>query len=153
MRSFSDNLAAIGQPLQNHEFTAYLLSVLNTSYDATVTSISTQIDKMTSEDMFNYHLAFELQLEQQQIIVGSVNVATMNDYRSRDGKYLQPQRSPHNQTHGSHNKGRGVEIEVEMSHLNTTPPIKDHNAKSVENLVTPPFNGITGLIMPTKAPP
>jgi hypothetical protein len=47
----------------------------------------------------------------------------------------------------------GVEIEVEMSHLNTTPPIKDHNAKSVENLVTPPFNGITGSIMPTKAPP
>jgi hypothetical protein len=45
-----------------------------------------------------------------------------------------------------------VEIEVEMFHLNTTPPIKDHNAKSVENLVTPSFNGITGSIMPTKAP-
>jgi len=85
-------LAAIGQPFQNHEFTVYILSVLDTSYDAIVTSISTQIDKMTSEDMFNYLLAFELQLEQQQIIVdtsvGSVNVATRNDYRSHDGKYL-----------------------------------------------------------------
>ena len=46
-----------------------------------------------------------------------------------------------------------MEIEVEMFHLNTTPPIKDHNAKSVESSVTPPFNAITGLIMPTKAIP
>jgi hypothetical protein len=111
MRSFSDNLAAIGQPLQNHEFTSYLLGGLDTSYDAIVTSISTQVDKMTSEDMFNHLLAFGLRLEQQHITVdnsvGSVNVATRNDYRSRGGKYLQPQRSPHNQTHGFHNRGRG----------------------------------------------
>jgi hypothetical protein len=60
MRSFSDNLAAIGQPLQNHEFTAYLLGGLDTFYDAIVTSISTQVDKMTSEDMFNHLLVFEL---------------------------------------------------------------------------------------------
>ena len=37
MKSFSDNLATIGQPLQNHEFTAYLLGGLDTSYDAIVT--------------------------------------------------------------------------------------------------------------------
>ena len=65
IRSFLNNLAAIGQPLQNHEFTAYLLGSLDTSYDAIVTSISTQIDKMTLEDMFNHLLAFELQLKQQ----------------------------------------------------------------------------------------
>jgi len=47
----------IGQPVQNHEFTAYLLGGLDTSYDAIVTSISTQINKMTLEDMFNHLLA------------------------------------------------------------------------------------------------
>jgi hypothetical protein len=57
-------LAAIEQPLQNHEFTAYLLGGLHTSYDAIVTSISTQVDKITSEDMFNHLLVFELRLEQ-----------------------------------------------------------------------------------------
>ena len=59
-KSFSDNLAAIGQPLQNHEFTAYLFGGLDTSYDAIVTSISIQIDKMTLEDIFNHLFAFEL---------------------------------------------------------------------------------------------
>ena len=34
MKSFSDNLAVIGQPLQNHEFTPYLLGSLDTSYNA-----------------------------------------------------------------------------------------------------------------------
>jgi len=34
-------------------------------------------------------------------------VATRNDYRSREGKYLHSQRSPHSQTHGFHNRGRG----------------------------------------------
>ena len=82
-----------------------------------------------------------------------MNVAIRTDYWSHGGKYMQPQRSPHNQTHGSHNKERVVEIKLEMAHLNTTPPIKDHNAKSVEDLVTPPFNTITGSIMPAKAPP
>jgi histone deacetylase 1/2 len=111
MRSFSDNLAAIGQPLQNHEFTAYLLGGLDTSYDAIVTSISTQIDKMTSEDMFNHLLAFELRLEQQQNSfdnsVHSVNMATRNDHKSRVGRYTQHQRLTQHQSFGSNNRGRG----------------------------------------------
>jgi len=91
IRSFSDNLAANRQPLQNHEFTIYLLGGLDTSYDTIVTSISTQIDKMTSEDMFNHLLAFELRLEQQQISfdnsINLVNMATRNDHRSRVERY------------------------------------------------------------------
>ena len=111
MKSFSNNLAAIGQPLQNHEFTAYLLGGLDTSYDAIVTSISTQIEKMTSEDMFNHLLAFELRLEQQQVsfdnFVHSVNMATIHDHRSRVGRYTQHQRVPRHQSYSSNNKGRG----------------------------------------------
>ena len=63
MKTYSDTLAVIGQPLQSHEFTTYLLGGLDTSYDAIVTSISTQVDKMSSEDMFNHLLNFELRLE------------------------------------------------------------------------------------------
>jgi hypothetical protein len=91
IRSFLDNLAANRQPLQNHEFTIYLLGGLDTSYDAIVTSISTQIDKMTLEDMFNHLLAFELRLEQQQIsfdnFINLVNMATRNVHRSRVERY------------------------------------------------------------------
>jgi hypothetical protein len=32
-----------------------------------------------------------------------------------------------------------VELKLEMFHLNTTPPIKDHNAKSVESSVALPI--------------
>lgn len=49
IKSFLDNLAASGQPLQNHEFTAYLLYSLDSSYDVIITLISTEIDKMSSE--------------------------------------------------------------------------------------------------------
>jgi len=74
-------------------------------------SISTQIDKMTFEDMFNHLLVFELRLEQQQIAIdtsiSSMNVASRNEYRSRGGKYPQRQRFPPNKSHGSNNKGGG----------------------------------------------
>lgn len=46
MKSYFDTFAAIEQPLQSHEFTAYLIGGLDTSYDAIITSISTQVDKM-----------------------------------------------------------------------------------------------------------
>ncbi|KAJ0105010.1 hypothetical protein Patl1_18416 [Pistacia atlantica] len=69
-----------GQPLQAHEFTTYLRGGLDSSYDAIVTSISTQIDKMSSEEMFNHLVAFELRIEQHQsaleAMVSSANVAT-----------------------------------------------------------------------------
>jgi hypothetical protein len=104
-------LTAIGQPLQNHEFTAYLLGGLDTSYDAIVTSSSIQINKMTSEDMFNHLIAFELHLEQQQISfdnsINSVNMATRNDHISRVGRYSQHQSLPQHQSYGSNNRGRG----------------------------------------------
>ncbi|KAJ0049548.1 hypothetical protein Pint_17046 [Pistacia integerrima] len=68
MKSFSDTLVAIGQSLQAHEFTTYLLGGLDSSYDAIVTSISTQIYKMSFEEMFNHLLAFELWIEQHQLL-------------------------------------------------------------------------------------
>ncbi|KAA8547824.1 hypothetical protein F0562_004253 [Nyssa sinensis] len=91
---------------------AYLLGGLDTSYDAIVTSISTQIDKMSSEAIFNHLLAFELRIEQQQSAldtsVGSVNVATRHDNRPRGGKYPQQQRnSQPQQPHGSYSNYRG----------------------------------------------
>ena len=63
--------------------------------------------------MFNHLLAFELRFEQQQTTidtsVGSVNVATLNDSRSRGGKHPQQQRSSQNQSYcsNSNNRGRG----------------------------------------------
>ncbi|KAJ0104612.1 hypothetical protein Patl1_19648 [Pistacia atlantica] len=68
MKSFSDTLVAIRQSLQAHEFTTYLLGGLDSSYDAIITSISTQIDKMSSKEMFNHLLAFELRIEQHQLL-------------------------------------------------------------------------------------
>lgn len=67
IKSFSDNLATIGQPSQAHEFTAYLFGKLDTLYDAIVTTISTQIAKMSSKDMFNHLLTFKFRFEQQKI--------------------------------------------------------------------------------------
>ncbi|KAA8515403.1 hypothetical protein F0562_018986 [Nyssa sinensis] len=80
MKSFADTLAAIGQPLLDQEFTAYLLGGLDTTYDAIVTSISTRIDQMPTEEMFSHLLNFELRLEQHnstlEATIGSAIVAT-----------------------------------------------------------------------------
>ncbi|KAA8535388.1 hypothetical protein F0562_030391 [Nyssa sinensis] len=116
MKSFSDTLAAIGQPLQAHEFIAYLLGGLDSSYDAIVTSISTQVDKMSSEEMFNHLLAFELQIEQHhsalETTVGSANMATRHDGRSRSGRSPSQIRSsqqqhPHGFNYNYRGRGRG----------------------------------------------
>ncbi|KAA8517960.1 hypothetical protein F0562_015434 [Nyssa sinensis] len=74
-----DTLAAIGQSLLDQEFTAYLLGGLDTTYDAIVTSISTCIDQIPTEEMFSHLLNFELRLEQHnstlEATVESANVA------------------------------------------------------------------------------
>ncbi|KAA8526285.1 hypothetical protein F0562_008512 [Nyssa sinensis] len=78
-----DTLAAIGQPLLDQEFTAYLLGGLDTAYDAIITSISTRIDQMPTKEMFSHLLNFELRLEQHnstlEATVRSANVATRQD--------------------------------------------------------------------------
>ncbi|KAA8519343.1 hypothetical protein F0562_013599 [Nyssa sinensis] len=131
MKSFADTLAAIGQPLLDQEFTAYLLGGLDTTYDAIVTSISTRIDQMPTEEMFSHLLNFELRLEQHnstlEATVGSANVATRQDLRSRDRKQHQYQRSSHLQYRGRgrHPRGRGNQF----SSSGQFPPSQSNNPR------------------------
>lgn len=79
----SDTLVAIGQPLNQDDFQSYLLSGLDASYDAIVTSISTWLDPMSAKDLFAHLLNFELRLKHHNstldTTVGSINMTTRND--------------------------------------------------------------------------
>ncbi|KAG2667375.1 hypothetical protein I3760_15G111100 [Carya illinoinensis] len=100
---FSNTLAAIGQALQSHEFTAYLFGGINPSYDAI------------------------LRLEQQRSALdATVNVATWNDQCNRGGKSQQNQRSsqpqqsynnPNSRSKGHGGHGRESSLQSNSSNL------------------------------------
>ena len=54
---FYDTLAAIGQPLQDSEVVSYILGGLDSTYDSLVTSITTQVDPISLEDLFSHLLS------------------------------------------------------------------------------------------------
>ena len=59
-----DTLASIGNPLNDYELVSYFLSGLGSEYDSFVTSVTTQVDPMTHDDLYSHLLAHELRLKQ-----------------------------------------------------------------------------------------
>ena len=62
----ADTMAVVGQPLSALEFNSYLLAGLGTEFDSLVTSVTTQFDPPTSEELFSHLLTHEARLNHQQ---------------------------------------------------------------------------------------
>ncbi|KAF5461241.1 hypothetical protein F2P56_021054 [Juglans regia] len=83
VKSYSDSFTASGQPLNDLEYTYYLLGGLDSSYESLVTSILTRVDLMPVDEIYNHLLTQELRFQRQQstvdMAVSSANVATRGD--------------------------------------------------------------------------
>lgn len=64
LKLFSATLAAANQPLNDYEFTSYLLARLGPEYDPLVTSVTTRIEPLTMDELLGHLLAHEMRLEQ-----------------------------------------------------------------------------------------
>jgi hypothetical protein len=56
------------KPLTNCEVVSYILSGLNLEYDSFVTTITTQLDPISMEELYGHLLTFESRLEQQTTV-------------------------------------------------------------------------------------
>ena len=112
-KTLADTLAAIGQPLQDSEVVSYILGGLDSTYDSLVTSITTRVNPISSEDLFSHLLSHEQRIERNHatpdILFPSTNAIT----RSSNSCGRSTRSPPHSQSshqgpsyHG-HNHNRG----------------------------------------------
>ncbi|WVZ55440.1 hypothetical protein U9M48_006100 [Paspalum notatum var. saurae] len=66
MKNLADTLAAIGKPIDDEEFIAYLMRGLSTEYDSLVTSITTNLDSYSLSDVYAHMLSQEMRIEHNQ---------------------------------------------------------------------------------------
>jgi len=110
IKTLSDTLAAVGQPLNDFESVSFLLKGLGSEYDPFVTSIATRVDSLSVDELYGHLLALEMRLEQQipsiDVHPPAANITTHNSsfrsrgLRGRGGR-------PYNRGHGSFNSNRG----------------------------------------------
>jgi len=65
IKNLSDTLAAAGQPLKDFESVSFLLKGFGSEYDPFVTSVTTRVDPLSIDELYNHLLAHEMRLEQQ----------------------------------------------------------------------------------------
>lgn len=64
-KSLAASLGTTGQPLSSSEFAVYLLTGLGTDYDPLVTSLTTRVDPLSPQQIYNFLLAHESRLSHQ----------------------------------------------------------------------------------------
>ena len=62
-KGLADTLAAAGQPLNDFEIVSYLLAGLGPEYDPFVTSVTTRVDPLSIDELYDHLLAHENRLE------------------------------------------------------------------------------------------
>jgi hypothetical protein len=84
-----DTLAAIAKPLDEDDITSFLLGGLNSDYDSFVTSVTTQVDPISIDDLYSHLLAHEARLEHNNtspdLSVSGVHIASRGS-SSRGGR-------------------------------------------------------------------
>lgn len=63
VKTLTDTLATIGQPLSDNEIVTYMLAGLNNDYDSLVTSLTTSMEQVTLSDLYAHLMCFEARLE------------------------------------------------------------------------------------------
>jgi hypothetical protein len=63
IKAMSDNLAAVGQQLNDFESISYLLAGLRSEYDPFITSVTTRLDPLSIDELYGHLLAHEMRIE------------------------------------------------------------------------------------------
>jgi hypothetical protein len=86
LKTLSDTLAGCGQPLNVFEAVSFLLAGLGLEFDPLVTSVTTRVDSISRDDIYDLLLAHEMRLEQQlastDISKATAHVTTRNSGNS-----------------------------------------------------------------------
>jgi hypothetical protein len=99
MKTLSDTLATIGQPLSEDEIISYVLAGLGSNYDSLVTSLSVK-DDLTLDEVYSHLLAYEHRHEVQDTDynIGGSSANYINRNQGRGGGQG---------GHGGNSRGRG----------------------------------------------
>ncbi|KAJ8624191.1 hypothetical protein MRB53_032721 [Persea americana] len=102
-KQYADGLAAFGQPMAESDIQQVILNVLDTSYNAIFTSLTTTLTDMPMEDFQAHLLAFESRIKSQNLVdqvTPLANIATKSSQGQGCGNSL-------NRGRNSNNRGRG----------------------------------------------
>lgn len=105
-QSLTDSLATVGQPLNDFEIVAFLLAGLGPDYDPFVASVTTRVEPLSVEEIYDHLLSHELRLKHHQSAIDlSVTGA---HYAAYGGNSFCHSRSGHNSILGAPPSGRGL---------------------------------------------
>ncbi|KAI4312577.1 hypothetical protein MLD38_037383 [Melastoma candidum] len=68
LKNLSEQLRAVGEPVQQRDYLWYMLEGLPVEYDAVVTAIYSRSDQPTVEEVQNLLLNFDLRMERRQVL-------------------------------------------------------------------------------------
>lgn len=83
VKRLGDALAASGEPIRNSDLQQMLLSGLDSSYDAIVTTLTATLNEVPMDDFQAHLLAFEMRLDSQNSTLHSNNVLNVANVASR----------------------------------------------------------------------
>jgi hypothetical protein len=110
IKTLSDTLATAGQPLNDFESVYFLLKGLGTEYDPFVTSVTTRVDPLSIDELYDHLLAHEMRLDQQlpavDVLSPATNFTTCNSPSRGRGFHGRGGR-PYNRGYGSYSSNRG----------------------------------------------
>jgi hypothetical protein len=110
VKSLCDTLAAAGQPLSDDESISYILAGLGSDFDPFVTSVTTRLDPMTIEELYNHLLTHEMRIDHQNqssgLLTASAHVASRQSFKGRPQRPHQSYRGG-GSTRGSFFSSRG----------------------------------------------
>jgi hypothetical protein len=78
MRSLSDNLAVVGQPISSNALITCIFAGLGQKYDPFVTFVQTRVDPLSLDELYGLLLTHEQRLEQHLTIATDLSFSTAN---------------------------------------------------------------------------
>ncbi|KAI4385726.1 hypothetical protein MLD38_003721 [Melastoma candidum] len=84
LKSLSDQLSAIGEPVKYRDYVWYMLEGLPAEYDAVVTAVYSRPDQPSVEEVQNLLLSFDMRLERRQALESFVPQVQLSSFHTSD---------------------------------------------------------------------
>ncbi|KAI4312733.1 hypothetical protein MLD38_037531 [Melastoma candidum] len=95
LKSLSDQLSAIGEPVKYRDYVWYMLEGLPAEYDAVVTAVYSRPDQPSVEEVQNLLLSFDMRLERRQALESFVPQVQLSSFHTSDvrphSRFLKPE--------------------------------------------------------------
>jgi hypothetical protein len=107
-QGFSHLLATVGKPIEASELVSIILAGLGPEFDPLVTSVTTQQDFISLNELYGFMLSYEKRLEQHKSVI-DLNISTANTAQRQSQSYPQNNLSSNTgQRNNNLSRGRGL---------------------------------------------